>query len=228
MLTGTGSQFTGCDESQAKVSIRDLEYSSLATRLTVSPYQALIAAKSEVLGPRDPRSTGVFDSLNLDRHEGFITGISLRALDRTQPHERKLLTLLVSIPHLGLAANSYKAPAKPDEVSASRKTLQEYRFMRSKASQRTTDLDGIVCVHQTWFLLFDDGSPPGFAINLSNTDKNRNYRGLSLGRRRTGNPRTTVSIPRTTRSRAGAGEYAFQQYHNHRENCIETTSEEGV
>ncbi|KAL0632179.1 hypothetical protein Q9L58_008928 [Maublancomyces gigas] len=120
-------QFTGCDESKAK---------------------ALMKAIAEKV----PDS--IFDSDNLDRGKGFITGISLRESlresVRTEPEQKKLLTLFISIPHLGPAAQPLQG------VLPHSKTLQEYRFMQTPAFPPTAVPDEIVRVYQTWFLLFDN------------------------------------------------------------------------
>lgn len=105
----------------------------------------------------------IFDSDNLDRREGFITGISLRESVQTQPKQKKLLTLFISIPHLGPATQPLLG------VLPHSKTLQEYRFMQTPAFSPTPVRDEIVPVpdeivrvYQTWFLLFDNGWWPCF------------------------------------------------------------------
>lgn len=104
--------------------------------------------------------SSIFDSDNLDRGEGFITGISLRESVRKQLKQKKLLTLFISIPHLGPAAQPLQG------VLPHSKTLQEYRFMQTPAFPPTAVPDEIVPVpgemvrvYQAWFLLFDNGSP---------------------------------------------------------------------
>lgn len=88
-----------------------------------------------------PDPSDVLESASLDRRGGFITGISLRAA--AKPTE--FLTLFVSIPYLGIGTGT--------STTSGSRTLSQYR-LRDTASQSFEDQ---VMVHQTWFLVFDNG-----------------------------------------------------------------------
>lgn len=79
---------------------------------------------------------------NTPRVYGFISGISLRAAFK----DHQFLTLFISIPYLGLGTKT--------SLEGSR-TLREYRL--HQLEEQVNSPGKKVLVHQTWFLIFDNG-----------------------------------------------------------------------
>lgn len=108
------------------------------------------------LPSHDPDPSTVLDAISLDHRknystdptnaETFITGISLRAAVKPD----KFLTLFVSIPYLGIGAKISRSGSR---------TLPQYRLRRPPTIPRLDTTDTIL-VHQTWFLVFDNGLTP--------------------------------------------------------------------
>lgn len=93
----------------------------------------------------------VFDAESLEKHDHFITGISLRAA--TRPKE--FLTLFVSIPYLGVGN---------DPTLNGSRNLGQYRLNNHPGAgssgvdeKPSAPLEYQVLVHQIWFLVFNNG-----------------------------------------------------------------------
>lgn len=155
--------------------------------------------------PPDPAS--VLDSGGLRKYgDGkFITGISFVASPAP-----KFLMLFVSIPYLGLGS--------PTSGSGSR-TLRQYRHqspMEGKVVVVGSPVPEIV-VHQTWFLVFNDGLPspaPPPATGQMLIDRNRrNDRNIQIRRRSKQRPCSTIPISTARRRVSCIGANDLQYPH---------------